>query len=99
MTFVRRNPLQSAIGALLAVGLLVSAVVATTGGLKGKNAVACGSGYGYGYDTNVNGYGYAPACGTPGTQFAEGKVFTAERDGTIPLSGTTGKPGTNGQIV
>ena len=38
MTYVRRNPLQSAVGALLAVGLLVSAVVATTGGLKTRNA-------------------------------------------------------------
>src|SRR3954468_12473567 len=96
MTFVRRNPLQSAIGALLAVGLLVSAVVATTGGLKAKNAVSCGSGYGYGYNPNATGYGYAPSCPGASGQFGEGTVFTVERGQSLKLSGTGGTPGQQG---
>jgi len=98
MTSIRRNPLQSAVGALLAVGLVISALVASSGTSRFKNAAACGSGYGYGYDPTQQGYGYAPGCPGPSGRFAEGKVFTVERGQTVKLTGTGGAANAPGTI-
>ena len=72
MVIVRRNPLQAAVGALLAVGLLVSGIMAVTGRIQ-RAAVFCenfgyqpGYGYGYAYDP-VYRYGCALPPTTPTT--------------------------------
>src|SRR4051812_30509995 len=99
MTIVRRNPLQSAVGALLAVGLVVSVVVAASGTGVFKNAAACGSGYGYSFDPNNQaGYGYAPACGAASDVFGEGKVFVVQHGQQLTLSGSTGVLNAQGHI-
>src|SRR4051794_13022188 len=105
MTLLRRNPLQSAVGALLAVGLLVSGIVASTGGFQNA-ATSCtgygfqnGYGYGYGYD-NQFGYGCPPPTVTPASnRFAEGTVFVVQPGQKLTLSGSTGVPNVDGAIV
>src|SRR5687768_10206751 len=64
MVIVRRNPLQAAVGSLLAVGLLVSGILAVTGNIQ-PAATSCDAsgygfqaGYGYGYTFDaIYGYG------------------------------------------
>src|SRR3954471_8073974 len=100
MTIVRRNPLHSAVGALLAVGLLVSGVLAATGNIK-RAATTCDpsgfgfqAGYGYGYTHDPQfGYGCNPAGGggggTPRGYYevaADGGVFAFN----APLKGSMG---------
>ncbi len=46
---VFRQPLQFAVGALLAVGLVVSALVASAGATGGGSRISTDFGYGYGY--------------------------------------------------
>jgi len=46
MTLIRRNPLQTAVGALLAVGLVVTALVTSVGRARGDVGNFTGCGYG-----------------------------------------------------
>src|SRR5436305_8388359 len=111
MTFVRRNPLQSAVGALLAVGLLVSTlVIGPTGAFRNASRTCtgfgyqAGYGYGYGYDSTY-GYGCPPPGGGGGTvtprsnHFAQGDVFVAQPGQSVTLSGSSGDPNTSGDLV
>jgi len=83
----------------LAVGLIVSAVVAQTSTGMFQNAAACGSGRGYGNDPNKSGYGYAPGCPPAGKAFGEGGVFVVEPGQKLTLHGTAGVPNANGNVV
>src|SRR4051812_18796085 len=106
MTVIRRNPLQAAVGALLAVGLLVTGLVISTGSLRNA-ATTCdpsgygdqpGYGYGYSYDPQF-GYGCPPSqTTTAGNRFAQGTVFVVQPGQKLTLSGSTGHSHVPGAI-
>src|SRR5437879_3697964 len=99
MTLVRRNPLQAAVGALLAVGLIVSAIAMGTHSLRPAAFTGCG--YGYSYETgNNNQSGYGVCSPQPANNaFAEGAVFTLQPGQSLTVHGSAGKSNDpNGKI-
>ena len=103
---VRRNPLQSAVGGLLAVGLLVSALVSGPiigSGFDNAAHLACGQ-FGYHAGTGY-GYGDCPTTTTtiPGGPQPRGYWLSAADGGIFafnaPFSGSTGNITLNRPIV
>jgi len=99
MSVLRRRSLLNGTKALLAAGL-VAAGIAMVSHLDYHKAGFTGCGYGYaGYGYGYGGYGYGYGnCTTPSDTFAQGDVFVVQPGQTLPLSGSTGVGGANGQI-